>query len=121
MVILTSSFLSYTILKGHLADNLGYHFSRVIGVSENKITKTRSLDFNPTIPGYEFEYFPTPLAAGGVDMYVKSDLNYTVIAKSSEDASQALWIESHLSNCPDINLWNHMSTAKLPTTISGIF
>ena len=92
MVILISRFLSCTILKGHLVDKLGHHFSRVIGVSENKITKTRSLDFNPTIPGYEFEYFPTPLAAGGVDMYFKSDLNYTVIAKSSEDASQALSI-----------------------------
>ena len=60
------------------------------------------LDFNPSIAGYEFEYVPTPLAAGGVGMYIKSDLNYTVIEKSSEDAFQALWIEIHLSKRPNI-------------------
>ena len=35
-------------------------------------------------------------------MYIKSDLNDTVIEKSSEDAFQALWIEIHLSNRPNI-------------------
>ena len=88
-------------LQVHLLDELGHHFS-VVGVSETKITKTSLLDFNPSIAGYEFEYVPTPLAAGGVGMYIKSDLNYTVIEKSSEDAFQALWIEIHLSNRPNI-------------------
>ena len=88
-------------LQVHLLDELGHHFS-VIGVSETKITKTSLFDFNPSINGYEFEYVPTPLAAGGVGMYIKSDLNYIVIEKSSEDALQALWIEIHLSNCPNI-------------------
>ena len=84
----------------HLLDELGHHFN-VIGVSETKITKTSLLDFNPPIAAYEFEY-PTPLAAGGVGIHIKSDLNYTVIEKSSEDAFQALWIEIHLSNHPNI-------------------
>ena len=88
-------------LQVHLLDELGHHFS-VVGVSETKITKTSLLDFNPSIAGYEFEYVPTPLAAGGVAMYIKSDLNYTVIEKSSQDAFQALWIEIHLSNRPNI-------------------
>ena len=88
-------------LQVHLLDELGHHFS-VVGISETKITKTSLLDFNPSIAGYEFEYVPTPLAAGGVGMYIKSDLNYTVIEKSSEDAFQALWIEIHLSNRPNI-------------------
>ena len=88
-------------LQVHLLDELGHHFS-VVGVSETKITKTSLLDFNPSIAGYEFEYVTTPLAAGGVGMYIKSDLNYTVIEKSSEDAFQALWIEIHLSNRPNI-------------------
>ena len=36
-------------------------------------------------------------------MYIKlSDLNYTVIEKSSEHAFQALWIEIDLSNGPNI-------------------
>ena len=85
----------------HLLDELGHCFS-IIGVSETKITKTSLLDFNPSIAGYEFEYVPTPLAAGGVGMYIKSDLSYTVIEKSSEDAFQALWIEIHLSKRPNI-------------------
>ena len=85
----------------HLLDELEHHFS-VIGVSETKITKTSLLDFNPSIAGCEFEYVPTPLAAGGVGMYIKSDLNYTVIEKSLEDAFQALSIEIHLSNGPNI-------------------
>ena len=63
-------------LQVHLLDELGHCFS-IIGVSETKITKTSLLDFNPSIAGYEFEYVPTPLAAGGVGMYIKSDLNYT--------------------------------------------
>ena len=85
----------------HLLDELGYHFS-VFGVSETKITKTSLLDFNPSMAGYEFKYVPMSLAAGGVGMYIKSDLNYTVIEKSSEDAFQTLWIEVHSSNCPNI-------------------
>ena len=88
-------------LQVHLLDELGHCFS-IIGVSETKTTKTSLLDFNPSIAGYEFEYVPTPLAAGGVGMYIKSDLNYTVIEKSSEDAFQALWIEIHLSKRPNI-------------------
>ena len=88
-------------LQVHLLDELGHHFS-VIGVSETKITKTSLLDLNPSIAGYEFEYVPTPLATGAVGMYLKSDLNYTWIEKSSEDAFQALWIEIHLSNRPNI-------------------
>ena len=85
----------------HLLDELGHHFS-VIGVSETKITKSSLLNFYPSIAGYECEYVPTPVAAGGVGMYIKSDLNYTVIQKSSEDAFPALCIEIHLSNRPNI-------------------
>ena len=57
-------------LENLQVDELGHHFS-VIGVSETKITKTSLLDFNPSIASYEFEYVPTPLAAGGVGMYIK--------------------------------------------------
>ena len=35
----------------------------VIGISKTKITEEKGLDFNPTIPGYSFEYDQTPLAA----------------------------------------------------------
>ena len=40
----------------------GIEFS-IIGVSETKIISGKEMDFNPSIPGYVFEYVPTPLAS----------------------------------------------------------
>lgn len=78
----------------------------VIGISKTKITEEKGLDFNPTIPGYSFEYDHTPLAAAGVGMFVKDSLNYTVTERRSErtskEAFQALWIEIQFSGCPNI-------------------
>ena len=76
----------------HVLDELGYRFS-VMGITETRISNANSLDYNASIPGYKFEYTPTPLAAGRVGMYIDEDLNYTVIEKASENAFQALWIE----------------------------
>ena len=88
-------------LQVHLLDELNYSFS-VIGVSETKISTVDSVNFDTSIPGYKFEYVPTPLASGGVGMYVKDSLNYTIIDKTSNEASQASWIEIHLSRQPNI-------------------
>ena len=52
------------------------------------------LDFNPNIPYYNFEFAPTPLSAGGVGIYIDERMNYTVIERTSDEAFQALWIES---------------------------
>ena len=52
----------------HLLDKLNFEFS-IIGVSETKIISGKEMDFNPCIPGYVFEYVPTPLASGGVGLY----------------------------------------------------
>ena len=46
----------------HLLDELNFEFS-FIGVSETKIISGKEMDFNPSIPGYVFEYVPTPLAS----------------------------------------------------------
>ena len=46
----------------HLLDELNFEFS-IIGVSETKIISGKEMDFNPSISGYVFEYFPTPLAS----------------------------------------------------------
>ena len=54
------------------------------------------MDFNPSIPGYVFEYVPTPLASGGVGLYINDSLKYTVIKKVSDEAFQSLWIEIQL-------------------------
>ena len=85
----------------HLLDELNYSFS-VIGVSETKISTVDSVNFDTSIPGYKFEYVSTPLSSGGVGMYVKDNLNYTIIDKTSNEAFQALWIEFHLSRQPNI-------------------
>ena len=54
----------------------------LIGVSETKINCLKDLDFNPNIPGYAFEHVLTPLASGGVGVYVNDSLKYTVIEKN---------------------------------------
>ena len=61
----------------HLLDELNFEFS-IIGVSETKIISGKEMDFNPSIPGYVFEYVPTPLASGGVGLYINDSLKYTV-------------------------------------------
>ena len=46
----------------HLLDELNFEFS-IIGVSETRIIGGKEMHFNPSIPGYVFEYVPTPLAS----------------------------------------------------------
>jgi len=74
-------------------DELDYRFD-IIGITETKITNASvPLKNNLNIPGYNFEYVPTPLASGGVGMYINNGLNYSVIETSSNVDFQALWIE----------------------------
>ena len=81
-----------------MLDELNFHFS-VIGVTETRIRNANSIDFNP---GYTFEYVPTPLSAGGVGMYIDSELRYIVLEKSSNEAFQALWVEIYQTNAANI-------------------
>ena len=79
-------------LECHLLAELNFHFD-VIGISETKITNSNS-DVNiPKIPGYNFEFVPTPLSAGGVGMFIDESLDYKILEKTSNTAYQALWIE----------------------------
>ena len=75
-----------------LLDELDFHFN-VIGITETKITNSNENNFHPSIPGYVFEYVPTPLASGGVVLFVDQSLRYTVLEKTSNEAFQAIWIE----------------------------
>ena len=52
--------------------------------------------FFSCIPGYVFDFFPTPLTSGGVGLFIHISLNYTVLEKTSNEAFQALWIEISL-------------------------
>ena len=45
---------------------------------------------------YVFEYVPTPLASGGVGLYINDSLKYTVVEKVSQEGFQSFWIEIHL-------------------------
>ena len=73
----------------HLLDEFNFEFS-IIGVSETKIISGKEMDFNTRIPGYVFEYVPTPLASGGVGLYINDSLKYTVIEKVCDEAFQSL-------------------------------
>ena len=42
------------------------------------------------------------MASGGVGMYIRDDLRYTVLEKCSNNAFQALWVEIELLNKPNI-------------------
>ena len=66
----------------------------VIGVTETKIRDNTFNDFNPELVNYQFEFVPTPLASGGVGMYIRDDLRYTVLEKCSNNAFQATWVET---------------------------
>ena len=49
----------------HLLSQLDFNFS-VMGITETKIRDNKISNFNPEVPGYNFEFVPTPLASGGV-------------------------------------------------------
>ena len=75
-----------------LLDELDFHFD-VIGISETKIRNSNESKAHPHISGYVFEYVPTPLASGGIGLFVNQSLNYNVLEKTSNEAFQALWVE----------------------------
>ena len=44
----------------------------------------KHLGFNLNLPGYIFEYAPSPLASGGVGLYIYESLRETVIGKKNQ-------------------------------------
>ena len=89
-------------LQSQLLDELEYEFD-IIGITETKITNSSlPLKTNLNIPGYSFEYVPTPLASGGVGMYINAKLNYSVLEATSNKDFQALWIEIQFPNKKNI-------------------
>lgn len=67
-------------LETHCLHELDFHFN-IIGVTETKITNSNESTCLSKIPGYSFEYVPTPLASGGVGLFIDETLNYTVIER----------------------------------------
>ena len=54
----------------HLLHELNFQFS-IIGLTETRITNADPLNFECDLPGYVFEYVPTPLAAGGAGTLIR--------------------------------------------------
>ena len=82
-------------LQIHILKELKFHFD-VLGISETKITNSHVDIPTPFIPGYNFEFVPTPLASGGVTLFIGEKNNYRVLEKTSNEEFQALWIEISL-------------------------
>ena len=102
-----------------LLDDLDFHFN-VVGVSETKLTTSNGNSKHPSIPGYAFEYVPTPLASRGVGLFIDELLDYKVMEKSSNQAFQALWIEISLF-ANEKNAWNHLPSTRLPEVFQTYF
>ena len=83
----------------HLLNELNHCFD-ILGISEAKITNSSalSLNLNLNIPGYAIEFVPTPLASGGVGMYINNNLRYSILERTSNQSFQALRIEIHFEN-----------------------
>ena len=79
-------------LQTHILDELDFHFD-IIGVSETKITNANVGLSVPNIPGYDIEFVPTPLASGGVALFIDDKHNYRILDKTSNEAFQTLWVE----------------------------
>ena len=85
-----------------LLDELDLQFN-LIGVTETKITNSKENGSFPCIPGYVFDFVPTPLASGGIGLFIHESLNYTVLEnKISNEGFQALWIEIFFVNNKNI-------------------
>lgn len=68
-------------LQTHLPNEPGYPFN-IRGITETRITENDLSDYQPSIPGYSFEFAPTALAAGGVGMFFNEYIEYRVIEKN---------------------------------------
>jgi hypothetical protein len=78
--------------QNHLLSEINFQFT-AIAVTETRIVKGKPLNFNPNVPGYLFEYVPTPLSAGGVGVYIRENCRYSVLEKVSNIYYQVLWVE----------------------------
>ena len=67
-------------LQSYILDELGFNFN-IIGITETKINDSNSESAEFSLPGYEFEFVPTPLAFGGIGMFIDETLHYTILEK----------------------------------------
>ena len=75
-------------------NDLNYPFN-IISLSETWINRSNEQISNLDLPGYSFLSQPTTQRAGGVGMYIKKGIQYSVRydLTSSTDESEMLWVE----------------------------
>ena len=61
----------------------------IIGIKETKINDSNSESAEFSLPGYEFEFVPTPLAFGGVGMFIDETLHYTILEKTMHSGKKS--------------------------------
>ena len=59
----------FSLFHKNVQKLLEYDFS-VIGIAETKLANSDLPEQLPSLPGYEFEFVPSPLSAGGVGMFI---------------------------------------------------
>ena len=64
----------------------------MIGLSEIK-TKEKGNVINTSLPGYTFVQKPSLSEAGGVGVFIRENLQFTVISDHSDNCHESLWIE----------------------------
>ena len=79
-------------LQTQILEELEFQFD-IIGICETKITNSNAVISVPTIPGCNFESVPTPLALGGVALFMDDRHGYRFLEEASNEAFQASWIE----------------------------
>ena len=79
-------------LQSSILDELGFNF-KIIGITETKTNDSNSESAEFSLPGYESEFVPTPLAFGGFGMFIDETLHYTILEKTSNEAFKALRVE----------------------------
>lgn len=86
-------------LQHHVLNEVNVHFT-IIGVTETRIREGDSVNLSlmPELPGYRFEFVPTPLAAGGVGLFIDENVKYRIVERVTNSSYQALWIEFQQSN-----------------------
>ena len=83
----------------HVLNEVNVHFT-IIGVTETRIREGDSINLSlmPELPGYRFEFVPTPLAAAGVGLFIDENVKYRIAERVTNSSYQALWIEFQQSN-----------------------
>lgn len=77
-----------------------------MGVTETKITHLNKSADVPRIPGHFFEHAPTPLACGGVGLFIDETLDYIIPEATS------------LERKMKYDLWNRILTAHFTREFS---